>query len=108
LPEGIQDFIKLPSKTSDMPDKMEGVYEPSTTGEIVDLPSITVPADIRVNVPPLVKKVPTKVQPIKNTAKWRRNWKCYCGSGRKYKFCCWKKDQKARQEEARADGEYKD
>lgn len=35
---------------------------------------------------------------MKKLKSWRlgtvRNWVCRCGSGKKYKKCCWAKDQK--------------
>jgi len=36
----------------------------------------------------LLKIKPT-TQPIRRKrVKWNRNWKCLCGSGKKYKKCC--------------------
>ncbi len=39
----------------------------------------------------LSRLVPEKKTPPKNLG---RNERCWCGSGKKYKFCCYEKDQK--------------
>jgi hypothetical protein len=42
----------------------------------------------------LLKVKPT-TQPIKRKrVKWNRNWKCFCGSDKKYKKCCWEEVEK--------------
>lgn len=34
-------------------------------------------------------KIQSITRPIKRKrVKWNRNWKCLCGSGKKYKKCC--------------------
>lgn len=36
-------------------------------------------------------KISPKTQPIrKKRMRWNRNWKCVCGSDKKYKKCCMK------------------
>jgi hypothetical protein len=39
----------------------------------------------------LSRLIPEKKTPPKNLG---RNERCWCGSGKKYKYCCYEKDQK--------------
>lgn len=43
----------------------------------------------------LASPVPVeKTKPIyRKRAKWKRNWLCACGSGKKFKKCCWNEVQ---------------